>query len=120
MRYRGTTFLSQKAKPQKSDLDGVQVSLTEEETQVGIREAHFTWKDVTYTVPIGRNENKELLHEVNGYALPGRLCALMGSSGAGKTTLMDVLARRKTKGTITGDVLVNGYPQDSLFGRVSG
>uniref|UniRef100_A0A7S3EI01 Probable ATP-dependent transporter ycf16 n=1 Tax=Rhodosorus marinus TaxID=101924 RepID=A0A7S3EI01_9RHOD len=120
MRYRGTTFLSQKAKPQKSDLDGVQVSLTEEETQVGIREAHFTWKDVTYSVPIGRNEKKELLHEVCGYALPGRLCALMGSSGAGKTTLMDVLARRKTKGTITGDVLVNGYPQDSLFGRVSG
>ena len=30
------------------------------------------------------------------YCRPGVLCALMGTSGAGKTTLMDVLAGRKT------------------------
>ena len=32
----------------------------------------------------------------------------MGGSGAGKTTLMDVIAGRKTQGEITGDILVNG------------
>eukprot|EP00457_Paulinella_chromatophora_P002968 gb/GEZN01002973.1/.p1 GENE.gb/GEZN01002973.1/~~gb/GEZN01002973.1/.p1 ORF type:complete len:694 (-),score=47.81 gb/GEZN01002973.1/:229-1998(-) len=40
------------------------------------------------------------------------MTALMGSSGAGKTTLMDCLAGRKTTGLITGSILVNGLPVD--------
>jgi ABC-type multidrug transport system ATPase subunit len=38
----------------------------------------------------------QLLHEVSGAFRPGILTALVGVSGAGKTTLMDVLAGRKT------------------------
>lgn len=37
----------------------------------------------------------ELLKGITGYALPGSLTALMGGSGAGKTTFMDVIAGRK-------------------------
>ena len=45
----------------------------------------------------------------------------MGSSGAGKTTLMDCLALRKTSGEITGDVRLNGHPQEELsFRRCTG
>jgi ABC-type multidrug transport system ATPase subunit/ABC-type multidrug transport system permease subunit len=45
----------------------------------------------------------------------------MGSSGAGKTTLMDVLSLRKASGEITGDVRLNGHPQDNLtFRRCTG
>lgn len=32
--------------------------------------------------------------------------------GAGKTTLMDVIAGRKTVGRITGDIMVNGKPKE--------
>ncbi|KAL3909226.1 MAG: hypothetical protein SGILL_008169, partial [Bacillariaceae sp.] len=39
---------------------------------------------------------------------PSSLTALMGSSGAGKTTLMDVLAGYKTGGHISGDIHMNG------------
>ncbi|TDH70504.1 hypothetical protein CCR75_000360 [Bremia lactucae] len=42
-----------------------------------------------------KTESRELLKGVTGYALPGTMTALMGSTGAGKTTLMDVLAGRK-------------------------
>jgi ABC-type multidrug transport system ATPase subunit len=45
---------------------------------------------------------------VSFYAAPGELTALMGGSGAGKTTTMDVVLGRKTVGLIRGDILVNG------------
>ncbi len=38
----------------------------------------------------------ELLRGISGAFRPGVLTCLMGVSGAGKTTLMDVLAGRKT------------------------
>ncbi|KAK9152794.1 hypothetical protein Sjap_000274 [Stephania japonica] len=52
---------------------------------------------------------------------PGVLTALVGSSGAGKTTLMDVLAGRKTGGYIEGDIKISGYPKEQrTFARISG
>lgn len=42
-------------------------------------------------------------------------------AGAGKTTLMDVIAGRKTQGEITGDILVNGHAKDQkTWSRVVG
>lgn len=38
----------------------------------------------------------QLLNNIDGVFAPGVLTALMGTTGAGKTTLMDVLAGRKT------------------------
>ena len=38
----------------------------------------------------------QLLQNIDGIFAPGVMTALMGSTGAGKTTLMDVLAGRKT------------------------
>lgn len=63
----------------------------------------------------------QLLREVTGAFRPGVLTALMGVSGAGKTTLMDVLAGRKTGGYIEGDVRISGYPKNQeTFARISG
>ncbi|KAK3043568.1 hypothetical protein RJ639_002147 [Escallonia herrerae] len=63
----------------------------------------------------------QLLKDVSGAFRPGILTALVGVSGAGKTTLMDVLAGRKTGGYIDGSVMISGYPKNqATFARVSG
>ncbi|KAI9916685.1 hypothetical protein PsorP6_016796 [Peronosclerospora sorghi] len=81
----------------------------------------LAFKDLWYSVPDPSNPNESinLLKGISGYALPGTITALMGSSGAGKTTLMDVIAGRKTGGKITGQILLNGYPATDIAIRRS-
>jgi ABC-type multidrug transport system ATPase subunit len=63
----------------------------------------------------------QLLSDISGAFRPGVLTALVGVSGAGKTTLMDVLAGRKTSGSIEGSITLSGYPKkQETFARISG
>ncbi|XP_030551722.1 pleiotropic drug resistance protein 3-like [Rhodamnia argentea] len=63
----------------------------------------------------------QLLSDITGAFSPGILTALMGVSGAGKTTLMDVLCGRKTTGYVEGEIKVGGYPKvQETFARISG
>jgi ABC-type multidrug transport system ATPase subunit len=70
----------------------------------------------------GVDEDKlVLLNGVSGAFRPGVLTALMGVSGAGKTTMMDVLAGRKTGGYIEGRITISGYlKKQETFARISG
>eukprot|EP00887_Chlorella_sp_A99_P000586 scaffold17.g586.t1 len=107
-----------------------------EHTAIKFEPIWMTFRDVEYSVPVPRDTDTSkvdvpvkgphagqlrLLYKVSGVFRPQVLCALMGASGAGKTTLMDVLAGRKTGGVITGAVHLNGFPKDqATFARLSG
>uniref|UniRef100_A0A7N2LPG4 ABC transporter domain-containing protein n=1 Tax=Quercus lobata TaxID=97700 RepID=A0A7N2LPG4_QUELO len=89
----------------------------------------ITFDDITYSVDMPQEMKNQgvpgdklvLLEGVSGTFRPGVLTALMGVSGAGKTTLMDVLAGRKTGGYIDGNIKISGYPKkQETFARISG
>ena len=44
-------------------------------------------------VDFGYNSNKIVLHDINMYAQPGQKIAFVGSTGAGKTTITNLLNR---------------------------
>jgi len=61
-------------------------------------------------------DGKRVLDGVTGSFEAGKLVAIMGPSGAGKTTFMNVLCGKATYGDMVGEVLVNGQtcPVDSI------
>lgn len=90
----------------------------------------LTFEDMSYFVDMPAemktnlrlNSNRlQLLRNISGSFQPGVLTALMGVSGAGKTTLMDVLAGRKTGGYIEGAIKIAGYTKiQETFARIAG
>ncbi|XP_076099071.1 ATP-binding cassette sub-family G member 8-like [Mytilus galloprovincialis] len=60
---------------------------------------------------------QKVLDNVTFTAKSGQLLAIMGSSGSGKTSLLDVLAGRITVGEILGDVYLNGVQQNNSMIR---
>ena len=96
------------------------------------QEEHWAWKvpenggfrlvalrgDVRFNdVCFGYVPNKEVLHHINVYAKPGQKIAFVGSTGAGKTTITNLINRfyEIQSGTITYDGIdVKDIEKDSL------
>ncbi|PAA86540.1 hypothetical protein BOX15_Mlig032983g2, partial [Macrostomum lignano] len=84
----------------------------------------ISFRDVGYEVsvkrfPWSRPVRKVVLTDVSGLMRPG-LNAIMGPTGCGKTSLLDVLACRKDPRCVTGRVLIDGQSPPDNFKRVSG
>ncbi|EMD34339.1 hypothetical protein CERSUDRAFT_125512 [Gelatoporia subvermispora B] len=79
------------------------------------------WAEVSYFVPnadnawsrsslrsrrVGKDINnyKVVLDSVNGHVAPGQIMAVLGPSGAGKTTLIEILAGKRKSGHTVGTV----------------
>ncbi|KAG8533198.1 uncharacterized protein KY384_001981 [Bacidia gigantensis] len=67
------------------------------------RPASLQFEHVSYQL-----NGKQILTDVQGIALPGQLMAIMGASGAGKSTFLDILARKNKRGIVEGNFCVNG------------
>lgn len=99
-------------------------------------ESVFTWADLELNVQIGK-ETRTLLDEVCGYCKPGTLTALVGASGAGKSTcelltlegcrkyinrisVLTALTQRESAGVVTGSLFVDDKPIDDSYNRQIG
>lgn len=76
-----------------------------------------TFKEVGFSFPPKKKggERIEILKDVSGYFAPGSLTALMGPSGAGKTTFLDIVTGRKTTGSVSGSLLYDGARVSKSF-----
>ncbi|XP_042375083.1 ABC transporter G family member 12-like [Zingiber officinale] len=84
--------------------------------------AYLVWEDLTAALPnygSGRPP-KKLIQDLSGYAVPGRILAIMGPSGSGKSTLLDSLAGRLGNNVVLhGSVLLNGRKRRLDYGAVA-
>ena len=70
----------------------------------GHKPAALMFENVSYHI----NGSQQILSGVHGVVHPGQVMAIMGASGAGKTTFLDILARKNKRGTVEGDFYING------------
>ncbi|KAG6158116.1 hypothetical protein E4U35_005030 [Claviceps purpurea] len=64
---------------------------------------------------------KVILSNILGTCNPGEVTAIIGASGAGKTTFLDILARKNKRGSVEGYFIVNGMKvHDSEFKKMVG
>jgi ABC-type multidrug transport system ATPase subunit len=78
------------------------------------KKIELIWNNLSYnirpfshTLKFWKRTNIPLLRNLSGKIESGRLTAIIGPSGAGKTTLIECLAGRRRIG-VTGDIFVNG------------
>lgn len=62
---------------------------------------HF--RSITYAV-----SGHQVLKDIHGVVKPGELMAIVGASGAGKTSFLDILAGKNKRGKVSGEVMING------------
>ncbi|VUZ51917.1 unnamed protein product [Hymenolepis diminuta] len=103
---------------------GGDISLSMMSTRSMIQGSVITFRDVEYVVPVrkmpcAKVHKKVVLNGVSGIMRPG-VNAIMGPTGCGKSSLLDVLAGRKDPRYLTGEVLIDGHPQPKHFKCISG
>ncbi|XP_058496476.1 broad substrate specificity ATP-binding cassette transporter ABCG2d [Solea solea] len=66
-----------------------------------------------------KSSTREILLDLNGIMRPG-LNAILGPTGSGKSSFLDILAARKDPAGLSGEVLIDGAPQPPDFKCLSG
>lgn len=69
----------------------------------------FVFKGVTFVVP-GKQQEKKIIQDVDCVLESGQVLAILGPSGAGKTTLINCLTLNAAGGTTYGEITLDGEP----------
>lgn len=68
-----------------------------------------------------REVQKIILNNLTGYFSHGRLTGILGPSGAGKTSLIELLSGQSKTGIVTGNLYLNGNPSNiNTIKKISG
>jgi len=84
--------------------------------------AVLSFDNIEYYIKKKKSEDargKKILRGISGIMKPG-LNAIMGPTGSGKSSLLDVLAGRKDPVGLYGNIFLNGRPVSKKFQRISG
>eukprot|EP00127_Corallochytrium_limacisporum_P002658 Clim_evm94s134 gene=Clim_evmTU94s134 len=76
---------------------------------------NLSFENVNYAI-----SRRNILRSVTGVCKSGEIMAIMGASGAGKSTFMDIMAMKSKRGKVGGEILANGLPRDRTFKRLIG
>ncbi|KAI8823569.1 P-loop containing nucleoside triphosphate hydrolase protein [Fimicolochytrium jonesii] len=96
----------------KIDIDDSIGESTEDVATNRFPSGSLSWNNLRYSLKVGKDQERVLLDGVSGEVKTGELVAIMGSSGAGKTTLLNCLSGRISTGKLNGDVALNGRPRN--------
>ncbi|KAG9034933.1 hypothetical protein FRB95_012349 [Tulasnella sp. JGI-2019a] len=81
--------------------------------------AQLHFSDISYS--LSSDSSNRILDGITGTVKNGQVMAIMGASGAGKSTFLDILARKAKRGKVTGEILVNGRPvADEEYTKIMG
>lgn len=107
----GVWYLSRRSNKHDWAYGPVHLSEEEEEENAKLIADHkptaLHFESVSYNL-----DGKQILSGIHGAVHPGQMMAVMGASGAGKSTFLDILARKNKKGRVGGEFYVNGEKVD--------
>lgn len=86
---------------------------------VSFHNIHYKVRQGAGFLCLRKSNTKDILINLSGIMKPG-LNAIMGATGSGKSSFLDVLAARKDPAGLSGEVLINGARQPPNFKCLSG
>jgi ABC-type Fe3+/spermidine/putrescine transport system ATPase subunit len=111
------------------------ISISKTSSRRADERVNIQWDAVTFETAVKDSERstllspiyrtKKILRGLSGSATSGQLIAILGPTGCGKTSLMNVLAGRVPSGgqkyhTLTGNIYMNGKKRDEeKFRKIS-
>ncbi|KAJ3272437.1 hypothetical protein HDV01_005506 [Terramyces sp. JEL0728] len=74
----------------------------------------LAWENLGYAVRDKNGKPKTVLSNLSGIVKPGAVVAVLGASGAGKSSFLNTLAGRNPSAQVTGQVYINGRTDISM------